>query len=239
MSMYLLSQTSVAGNSLTHTTTRQSAEAAVSDRFLRGGKAWRPHDGPMRRDDSPRAVFLNVSDTVHSVSPHPVYGEAGELTTTIVLPLEKFVRTPGEYRMFFVSCVPREGMRFEQATYRTTIVFATSEHWQWCEDRGFLELDVHNNPILAVRTNHDRSFDWKVASHMFRSETGVRSTGVIVAVAGDRLLLGDATAACDRSVQMFDTSRVFRVSFCVVFFIGRTGWCAEFLFEFFALQCFL
>lgn len=215
---FIRSQTSVAGSSIIHTTIAQSAQTAIHEGYLRGSKAWRPHDGALRRDDAPRTSFFNCSDTLYSVSPHPVYGEAGELTTSIVIPLDKFIRTVGEYRLFFVSCAPREGTRYEQANYRTTLLFATAEHWQWCEDRGLLELDMHHNPILVARTDHDRrsaehEYEWKVASHLFMEETGVRSTGVIVAVAGDKLCFDNGPSSSEhRRASTFDTSQVFRVS---------------------------
>ena len=115
-------------------------------------RATRHHDGLARRNDAPDVVFFSASDVYYSLSPHPVFAEPGELTKSVFISLERFSRCPGEYRLYFAGCLFPDGHLFDQAKARVAVMFASAEHWRWCEERGLVELDMHDNGVLSRRT---------------------------------------------------------------------------------------
>lgn len=195
-------------NYLVHATNHRHAKAISDQRLLVGYQAGRPHDGFARRDDAPKLVFFSASDVLYTVTRHPVFSEPGELVGSFALSLDMFVRNPGEYRLYFVACLPPDGHKFDDAALRVTVMFARKEHWMWCNQQSNLyELDIFDNSVLrCIRDEESGVITWEMSSHYLSPELGLKSARIIVAVAGDMIDLAE-----EETVQYFESSRLFQV----------------------------
>lgn len=140
------------------------------------------------------------------VSPYPVHAEPGELGSAISIPMDTLARTPKnypmttpetyrtrtpkKYRLFLVTISPCETFRGnipEQAKLRTTLLFASEQHWPWCEEQNLIELDIFNNSILSLEGAETALHEpcWQVATQFASREHGTRSVRVVVAITDD------------------------------------------------------
>lgn len=177
-----------------HTTDRNTAKDVLSGgRSLRGSHASNTHDGCLRRDDAPRVTFFSALDTLYPLSPHPVNSEPGELAATIPVSLDNFYDNPDEeYRLYFVACTTLLGHVCDEASLRVTVMFARRDEWQWCEERGLIQLDMSANSLLCrTVTDGGRASSWEVASHYYSHEVGLRPVNLAVTVAGDTFKLAE------------------------------------------------
>lgn len=181
----------------------------------------RPHDGIATRSaDAPRAAYFSLKtddEKLPTMHFHPVHAEPGELVASLLLDLNAFVRTPGEYRLFLVECMP-QNTSSERASMRVTVMFAREDAWRWCESHGLLELSMFSNPILSAnQTNDDtpsvdpvpntanQDCTWAAATRFYTRKLGWRHVKVVVSVAHG------AKFAAPTSPRWLDGARVFTV----------------------------